>query len=256
VASRSAGWSALTLVRLPILIVLLALGTRGVVETDIWGHMRFGLDLLATHTLPTFDKYSFTSTQPWVNLEWLSDLLFAAAYKAGGLPLLALLRATSLTCALIVFSRCLREVTWPLRDLLIAMVVFISLPLLAAVRPQIFSVPLYALTLLALREDAAWLPIAFVAWANLHGGWLLGLGAVVVRTVAQPSRRRLFVLVGCMLATLATPYGFALWRSPVTQESRICGHCNPGTRSGHRRYYGDLQRRKSNPLQVIALSTS
>ena len=210
---RSERVSGLALVRLPILIILLALGTRGVVETDIWGHMRFGLDLLATHSLPTVDHYNFTSTQRWVNLEWLSDLLFAAAFKSGGLPLLAVLRATSLGCALVIFSWGLREVAWPLRDIVIAIVIFVSLPLLAAVRPQIFSVPLYALTLVALQRDAAWLPLVFALWANLHGGWLLGLGAVVMRTALRPTRRRAAILAGCVLATLATPYGVRLWSS-------------------------------------------
>ena len=208
-----AGLSAFTLVRLPILTVLVALGTRGVVETDIWGHLKFGLDFLATRTLPTVDLYNFTSTQRWVNLEWLSDLLFAASFTAGGLPGLALLRAASVACALAIFSRGVRDVAWPLRDLLITVVVFVSLPLFSAVRPQIFSVPLYGLTLLALRNDAVWLPVVFAVWANLHGGWFLGLGAVVARTLVQPTKRRVVLLVACTLATLATPYGFGLWKS-------------------------------------------
>jgi hypothetical protein len=215
--------SAFVLVRLPILIVLVALGTRGVVETDIWGHMRFGLDFLSTHTLPTFDRYNFTSTQPWVNLEWLSDLLFGLAFKTAGLPGLALLRGSSLTLALLALARGLRGVSWPWSDLLITAVVFISLPLLSAVRPQIFSVPLYALTLLALERDAAWLPLVFVLWANLHGGWLLGLGAVVTRAIMRPTKRRSAILTACVLSTLVTPYGFSLWRSLADALTRGWG---------------------------------
>jgi hypothetical protein len=94
-----------------------------------------------------------------------------------------------------------------------AVIVVASLPLLGAVRPQIFSVPLYALTLVGLSSDAAWLPAVFLVWANLHGGWLLGFGAVVVRTACAPTRKRLFVLTGCAVATLLTPYGVALWMS-------------------------------------------
>jgi hypothetical protein len=175
--------------------------------------MRFGLDLLATHALPSIDRYNFTSQQPWVNLEWLSDLLFAWFYQTGGLPLLAVLRGGSLTVALLVLDRCLRNVGWPLRDLLLIVVLFVSLPLLSAIRPQIFSVPLYAITLLALRRDAVWLPLVFVVWANVHGGWLLGIGAVLVRTIMQPTRRRGAVLVASVLATLVNPYGVGLWRS-------------------------------------------
>jgi hypothetical protein len=208
-------WGFLAITRLPIAIVLLAFGTKAVLDTDIWGHMRFGLDLLSTHALPAVDHYSFTSTQPWVNHEWASDLLFAIAYTTGGLPGLVALRILSLSVALIVLNRGLRNVSWPLRDVLIAAAVLMSTPMLGTVRPQIFSFPLYALTLVALAEDAVWLPAVFAVWANLHGGWLIGFGAVIVRTVTAPMRRRLLIALGCAAATLLTPFGFSLWVSLI-----------------------------------------
>src|SRR5262245_34836840 len=109
-STTSGGWGFLAIVRLPIAIVLLAFGTRALLDTDIWGHMRFGLDLLSTHVLPAVDRYSFTSHQPWVNHEWASDLLFAIAYAKGGLPGLVILRMLSLVVALIVLNRGLRHV--------------------------------------------------------------------------------------------------------------------------------------------------
>jgi hypothetical protein len=208
---RNPGFVAIT--RLPIFIVLLAFGTRAVVDTDIWGHMRFGLDLLATHSLPAVDRYSFTSTQPWVNHEWVSDLLFAFSYAHGGLPGLVVLRVLSLSIALVLLNRGLRHVSWPLRDGLIAAAVLTSMALLGTIRPQIFSLPFYVLTLIALIEDFVWLPIVFAIWANLHGGWLIGLGAVVVRAVTAPTRRRILVALGCAVATLLTPFGLSLWWS-------------------------------------------
>ena len=59
--------------------------------------------------------------------------------------------------------------------------------------------------------DAWWLPLLFLAWANLHGGWLFGLGAVVAYTVTHPSRRSIAIAVGCGAATLVNPYGVHLW---------------------------------------------
>src|SRR5262245_44606834 len=204
-------WGFLAIVRLPIVIVLLAFGTKALLDTDIWGHMRFGLDLLSTHAIPHVDRYSFTSTQPWVNHEWASDLLFALAYSNGGLPGLVILRMLSLVVALIVLNRGLRHVSWPFRDILIAAAVMMSIPLLGTVRPQIFSFPLFALTLVALSEEAVWLPAVFAVWANLHCGWLIGLGAVVVRTAMAPTKRRLVIAGGCAVATLLTPFGVSLW---------------------------------------------
>jgi hypothetical protein len=211
--AQASGRGFLVITRLPILVVLLAFGTKATVDTDIWGHMRFGLDLLATHSLPAVDRYSFTTTQAWVNHEWASDALFAVAYASGGLPGLVLLRVLSLIAAIAILNRGLREVSWPVRDGLIAGAILLSMPLLGTVRPQIFSFPLYALTLVALSEDVVWLPVIFAAWANLHGGWLIGLGAVLVKTAMGPTRRRVLVAVGCAAATLLTPYGLSLWFS-------------------------------------------
>lgn len=209
-----------TVIRGPIHLILLALGTQAVAETDIWGHIRFGLDLIATRTLPSVDHYSFTTTQHWVNHEWLSQALLALAFARGGVPLLALLRAGSLIATLIIVDRGLRGVAWPLRDAFMCALVLIALPMLAMVRPQIFSFPLYALTLTALSRDAPWLPAVFAIWANLHGGWLIGLGAVAVRTVCAPTKRRALVLAACAAATLLTPFGFGLWVSLIEAMTR------------------------------------
>src|SRR5262245_24983688 len=106
--------------------MLMALGVRGVTDSDMWGHMLFGLNLLATRALPVADPYSFTSTQPWINHEWFSDVLFGFAYSHGGLVLLTILRSLSLGLALIVANRGLRSVPWPFRDLLMAVIVVAS----------------------------------------------------------------------------------------------------------------------------------
>lgn len=201
--------------RLPMMILLVALGAKGVVETDIWGHMRFGLDLIATRALPVMDHYSFTSDQRWINHEWASDVVFALSYSRGGLPLLTGVRALSVTVALWALNRAMARTAWLLRDGLLVAVIFVTMPLLAAVRPQIFSIPLYSLTLLALVTDAAWLPLVFAVWANVHGGWMLGLGAVFVRSGLEPSRRRVILAVACAVATLVNPYGVHLWISLV-----------------------------------------
>ena len=41
--------------------------TQTTADADLWGHLRFGLDLLRTHQLPLWDAYSFTTDRAWVN---------------------------------------------------------------------------------------------------------------------------------------------------------------------------------------------
>src|SRR6188768_2227494 len=63
-------------------------------DADLWGHVRFGLDILRDRSLPTVDPYSFTQDRPWINHEWLSELQMGAAYALGGATGLVLLKAT------------------------------------------------------------------------------------------------------------------------------------------------------------------
>jgi hypothetical protein len=210
---RVGGLTPLAVLRGSLAAVAIAAGTYGVTETDIWGHLRFGLDTLSQRTLPLVDPYSFTSTQPWVNHEWLSQVLLALAYSLGGLPLLTVLRAGVVATFLLLVYHSLRRTTWPLRDVLVLATVLVASSLSRSVRPQLFSLPLYALTLVGLSRDAWWLPAVFLIWANVHGGWMLGLGAVGVWTLCQPSARRFVRLGSCALATLVNPYGLGLWWS-------------------------------------------
>jgi hypothetical protein len=61
-------------------------------EPDIWGHLRFGLDVLASRSVPLWDPYTFTQDQPMVYHEWLSGVVMALAYHAGGFSGLVVLK--------------------------------------------------------------------------------------------------------------------------------------------------------------------
>ncbi len=95
-------------------------------------------------------------------------------------------------------------------------------------RPQVFSMLLFA-ALLALLNAASrgrprlllWLPVLFAVWANTHGGWLVGAGVLLLWCAGSLATRTFpwpWLCGGAVLAiagTLATPYGFGLWRLPV-----------------------------------------
>jgi hypothetical protein len=194
-----------------LVLVVVAIAASGQTETDVWGHIRFGLDILRTRHLPAVDSYSFTSTQNWVNHEWLSQLLYAGAYRLGGVPSLLAVRALSAALLLAILSRAMRGLPWTWRALLLLGVIVVAIPQLRAVRPQVFSLAIYALVLAGLESDARWLPALFALWANLHGGWLIGICAVATRAFVAPTTRRIFLAAACGAATLLNPYGLNLW---------------------------------------------
>ena len=77
-----------------------------VADADLWGHVRFGQDILRTHALTAQDPYSYlTGGSTWINHEWLSEVLFAATYDAAGAPGLITLK-TVVSVLLILASYC------------------------------------------------------------------------------------------------------------------------------------------------------
>ena len=54
-------------------------------DPDLWGHVRFGADILRNGSIHQVDTYSFDSDRPWVNHEWGAEVLAAwhASRKSG-----------------------------------------------------------------------------------------------------------------------------------------------------------------------------
>src|SRR5437867_12489400 len=52
--------------RLLIAMVLSVPAVMSTADPDLWGHTRFGLDMLETQRIPPVDRYSFTQDVPWI----------------------------------------------------------------------------------------------------------------------------------------------------------------------------------------------
>jgi hypothetical protein len=201
--------------------------SRAPADPDLWGHVRFGRDLVATGHLSRLDLFSFTSDRPWINHEWLSELLMASAFDRAGILGLNVLRLVVVGAVLGLLWHRSREVARAHRPVLLALgAIAITLRALP-VRPQLFSLLCFAglLAALAYAEDARTdkplivVPPIFAVWVNLHGGWIVGFGTLVLWTIAcliDRPRGRWWALpattVGAALATLANPFGVGMWR--------------------------------------------
>lgn len=207
-----------TITRVGLLILVLGQAAAGYTETDIWGHMSIGLDMLARGGFLWVDPYSFTHDQAWVNHEWLWDLTTAAIFRTAGLPGVLAVRALLAAIVLGLVDRSTRRLSPPLRIAAIALVGLACIGQWRSTRPQIATLAIYALVL----NDAntLWLPAIFLLWANVHGGWLFGLAAVWCRAVVARSPRALGVAAASTLATLINPYGIGLWTAIAEAMSR------------------------------------
>ena len=222
--------TALALARGGVLGVATAVALQFSSDPDLWGHLRYGLDWLSSFSVHTTDVYSFTSDRPWINHEWLAEALFAATYRVGGTIALAILNAAIVLAALGVARWSARRsgmAGWRLDVLTAAVFLFGVAPLTQTLRPQATSSLLFVILLAVIREldsgryrMAFALPLLFLAWANLHGAWVMAGGILAiwtfVRIVQVPSHRVRLALLGAGVAsaaaTLVNPYGIELWR--------------------------------------------
>lgn len=221
--------SPLLLVRLALYVLLAVILLRTTADPDLWGHVLFGRDIVAQGVVPRADPYSFTADREWINHEWLAEILSYAAYRAGGSLGLVALKFTVLLVTLAIAWRVVRRggATRLVCDALLLVAAIGSLARLPFVRPQIFSLLMFTAELAVLvaagrgrRKSLMWLPPIFALWANLHGGFIVGLGVLGVWTgwdlATGPTgwRRRLGVisaLAAAVAATAINPYGPGLW---------------------------------------------
>jgi hypothetical protein len=210
----------------PLWLVVLASHTGA--DADLWGHLRFGLDFLAGKGLPSTDPYSFTSDIQWVNHEWLSEVILAAAFTAGGALLLNLLKLAVIVSLATIVWRAARHAgaTPQCAVVLTSLVVLASYTRTQVLRPQLFSVLVFAV-LLEVLDRSAWnsrrrlvaIPLLFALWTNLHGAWIVGYAALGAWLAAEACEERSLssairtavVGVAAAAATAANPYGFGQW---------------------------------------------
>jgi hypothetical protein len=213
--------------RLALFVGALAVFSQTRADPDLWGHVRFGHDMAAAHAVHLADHYSFTSDRAWINHEWLSEVVLYFAYAAGGSAGLIALKIVLLLVMLggVMTALVSSGVPKAARDLLVALVVASTVPQAHHVRPQLFSLALFAWLLAVLlmaerRPRAAMAAVPMlVIWANLHGGWIVGAGTLVVWTVlrfwsAAPIREKMrgvLIAAIALAMTAANPYGWHLW---------------------------------------------
>ncbi len=131
--------------------------------------------------VPCLDPFTYASgDRLWIDLQWLFELILAAAFAGGGVRGVILLAATVCATVLAVVLA-LRDRRWP-----VELVVACWLPALLVMsgrfvpRPEVFSLLWMAIYLMVLtRADgtpaAAWvLPPVQLLWVNTHGLFLLG----------------------------------------------------------------------------------
>jgi len=224
-----------------LFVVVLALGlfilaARNVTDPDVWWHLRTGQLMLQNHAVFHSDPYSFTKAgQPWVDHEWLSQILIFGLYRVGGWGgLIAGFAAVTAAAFLIVFLRC------PGRPYVAGAITtwgaLASVPCWG-VRPQMLTLLLASVFLLILERSAKrpvllwWAPLLMLLWVNLHAGCAVGIAFLLVFLAGEAldaavgyretpnltgrPRNLCLALIACLAVVPLNPYGTKLYRYPL-----------------------------------------
>ncbi len=167
-------------------------------DPDLWGHIRFGEDLWKAGEIIRYDPYSFTAYgQPWINHEWLTELIFYGIYNvAGDAGLLFGKLGIGFIIVIVLSAICrIREQNSLVYAAVMAGAIFIISPGFM-IRPQLFSFLFFALFMYVLhayftqgKNLLFLLPLMMILWVNLHGGFLMGWAMLIAVTGWETIRR-------------------------------------------------------------------
>jgi len=206
-------------------------------DGDTGWHIRTGQWILANGRVPHADIFSFTKPgQPWYAWEWLWDAWFAWLYQRGGL---AIVVAVNILILCLTFALLFRLVSRHCGNPFVAITVTFLACAASAIhwlaRPHLVTMLFTVILLMALDRDRArrtrWLwalPLFFILWTNLHGGFFVGLiilGGFAAgelaralftsssserRAALQSSARYAAMVLLCAFVTLVNPYTYHL----------------------------------------------
>jgi len=214
------------------------------VDPDMFGHLNAGR-LIVQHGGPGIDPFAFTSSGfEWMDVEYLAQALLWIAYDHFGSPGLIGLKLALGGGTIYFLWIAVRSVG---DDWFILAPVFLlctsTVSRYFIFRPQLITFACFALFVAVLfrfmmaRKAALWLlPPVMLVWANAHGGFIAGLGAVGLtaimcvtanvnvgglggRTAFKGTTPLFVTLAACAAVTFINPWGIRQWQYLATELS-------------------------------------
>ena len=242
--------------------------TSAIRDPDFWWHLRSGQLILQQGGLIHTDPFTYTAAgHAWTMHEWLTEVVFAGLYSAGGLALIvAVLSVVTWLGVLCIHQRARMDRPSPfVLGAGIILAVIAGYPIWGP-RAQMITFALACLTLLLAerhlrrggRTSLLLLPM-FLVWSNLHSGFLVGLAFIALivvaelvaallkledRAPAQRVRSLALLLAGCVLVSAINLNGPGIILYPfgtlgsAAQQSLILEWHSPDFHDWSVRLYG------------------
>jgi hypothetical protein len=164
-------------------VLVMSVAPKLLNDPDTYSHLALGRWILDHGTVPTTDPFSATFRGAhWLAFEWLSEVVFAIAYAAGGWMGMAV---TASAAAATAFGLLARFLSRELRPTAALFGILVALPLTAPhilARPHTLALPILVAWIATLiravdkRTSPSWVMLPLMTlWANLHGSFTFGL---------------------------------------------------------------------------------
>jgi hypothetical protein len=212
---------------------------------DLHWHLSAGRYIINNHSLPRTEILSWTHPGlPWVDFEWLTQVIYYAAYSVSGIYGIFALKLAALSLALFFILRtaalygegnvCIIAPLW-------AAAALTNLDL----RPDNFTLLFFAIELFLLekirisgsgvsvRKTFVIAAVAFALWGNMHAGFIYGAALALLYaagrfwtcgTAAKEDTRLGFftaTALGGFIGPLLNPYGWGVYKVLVTHAGEM-----------------------------------
>lgn len=191
-----------------LIFLLVLLRCLFTLDPDFGWHIASGQYML-TNGIPATDIYTYTASGfPWIHHEWLADIVNAGLFAQGGYAVLAVFHAALWTAAIWLMAG--GKHNW--KSGLAIFIAVLAAAQFIAIRDTVWTALFLAITHRAFHRYRAYLPLLFIIWANLHGGFVIGLAYIAWRIAYERSWHDSWIVPAAIAATFINPYGIYLYR--------------------------------------------
>jgi len=208
-------------------LIFLSVGEILLRDSDTLWQIRIGQWIVENGAMPYTDVHSFTRLgEPWMSSSWLSQVLYAVSYQSLGWAGPVILTSLAIGATVTIFMYLFADYLDPTRAILLVTLAVLESGTHFLARPHMLAFPFMVAFLGGLmaaadrRSSPSWFLLPVLAlWANLHGGFVLGLaligpiGLEALWTCERKDRVRLTIQwtlfgIAAVVACCCTPYGW------------------------------------------------
>jgi hypothetical protein len=196
-------------------------------DCDLWARLAVGSVFFQTGGILKHDIFSYLPTKKlWIDHEWGSGVIFYGMAKYFGEWGFFIIKAGIILLIFLLVIKIIKKQT-DKKSAGIFYMMFLGFSLFpgtaSIIRCQMFTYLFFTLWIYELErirlgnKKRLWIfPCTMLLWVNLHGGFLSGIGLVLIYAVGELLNRKnplqyFKILLMILPVTLINPFGFKLW---------------------------------------------